>query len=222
MERFRYVGGKVKERIALQGVRVQTPAERFEQEVQVFRRVYRDGVARAIMNDGGWFRRSKYTELASQHGAFDRLLEVIKHYDYTLVEVRPCAHCWRDEYLCEAVVRIPTLPQFNDQLFTGGVPEGQRGYVLVGFTFGVTGKFTELFKATEGLEELEHYANLREFEDESFDPDRVISGVLKHMRAEKRYSYLGLVKPILNHTHYQTPEGFIYDIQIQGYATGPV
>ncbi len=218
MELFKYVGGRPKLGVTLKGVPPVSPAEFHQQQVKTFERVYREQIGQAIRRSGGLFKRSHYKDLPSQHKAFDRLLEFIEAHRYQLLEVVKVPHA-SDEFHCQAKILIPTEPIYDEQLFAGGVPNGHRGFVIVSFFFGLLEEHTRLIRNTLETPDFDAYTQLKEFQDKSFDPEVVIPGVLKNLRADRRYLVTGLLKPLVYDNYYQTPEGIIYRVEIDGYAT---
>lgn len=220
MEQFRYVGREIPPgKITLFNTPGRSLEERHETEVKVFSRLFREQVTATLRGAGGIFRRSVYIDLSAQHGAFDRLMEIVTGHDYDLLTVTRASY-ERDEFTCKARVQIPVQPQFYDELFTQGVPAGHKGYVVVALTLGVCKDFTLLMKQNEFMEAAlkDIAANVSEVAD-PFNPERVIPGLLKQMRAERRFPYIAIGEEAKFERYYQTAEGFIYKIEIEGYAT---
>ncbi|BAW19010.1 hypothetical protein [Ralstonia phage RP12] len=253
LEQFRYVGrnprhGKL---MALHAVPA-SPEETYQNQISNFSKVFRDQVTTTLRSQGGLFLRSRsiYYDLPPQHGAFDRLMEIVENSNYDVASVTRSS-VERGEFLCRVQVRIPTMPQFNERLFKEGIPPDHKGFVLVSFVTGVCREFTRLMKKNQLVEDaLESLNKLRPGDlaelkaeedsgtldnlcakvtgitavekDESFDPENAIPGVLKHMRAEQRYSIMGGVANLGTNRFYQTPEGFIYHVEIDGYVTAAV
>jgi hypothetical protein len=218
MEQFRYVGNHTSTKLTHLGVKAKTAIERRQSEVDTFTRLYSDQLYKLLRTQGSRKQRSQYVAMSSQHGSFERLLEIIDHFHYEMVDVIP-ASCEADEFLCKVRVRIPTEPHYNAVLFSQGIPEGHKGYILVGFTIGVGKDFARLMKqndlAEAGLKDVVEPESL----DDHFNPDKVIPGVITQMRGEPRYLYEGFNERAKHARYYQTVEGFIYLVEIEGYAT---
>lgn len=218
MEQFRYVGNHSPNKLTPMGVKPRTAFERRQSEVDIFSRLFREQLFNLLKTQGSRKVRSQYAAMSSQHGAFDRLMEVIDHFHYELVDVVRVPQ-EADEFLCKVRVRIPTEPLYNKVLFTNGVPEGHKGYMLVGFTIGVSKAFARLMKQNDIAEGALKDVVEPETLDDHFNPDKVIPGVIAQMRGESRYLYEGFNEHARHERYYQTAEGFIYLVEVEGYAT---
>jgi hypothetical protein len=221
MNQFRFVDNTTPPdpKVTPLDVPVRSLTERCIGDLKLFGRLFREEVTNVMRRQGGLFHRSPYADLTPQHGSFDRLMEVVEHYHYRLIDVTRCDDA-RNEFLCRVQMRIPVLPQFYDQLFTKGVPEGSKGFVLVSFMMGVGREFTRLTKEA-APEPIHLVAEPTEPEtlDDAFNPDKVISGALKHLRADRRFPYVAIGEEQLQQHYYQTVEGFFYRVEIEGYGT---
>lgn len=194
-------------------------------ELTVFRSVYTEQVTKAIRESGRLFSDSMYCNLSSQLGAFARLEETLTSSKFELVEITASSH-EKEEAVFRVQTRIPVLASYYKQLFTEPMPAGAKGYVLVSFYVGLAKEFLRLSKKDELIELLEQAIRSAKNEpitpvnDPAFDPDRVIPNLLKGMRLDRRYDYMALqdgdwVSP---KRFYQSPEGFIYHVEIDGYS----
>lgn len=230
MEQFRYVGNEGPQ-LTVFGIPPKSVEERQHTQISIFSRVFRQEVTAVMLAQPTRLvphlrlrtqvpAPGPYARLSSQHGAFDRLIEVIEHNHYHLVDVTRASE-GRDEFLCRVRVRIPTLPQFDPVLFTN-MPDGHKGYMLASFYVGVCQDFTQLLKDTALAETLDQAIQVADPASttlaETFDPEKVIPGILRSLRATRRYPYAPR-DPV---RYYQTAEGFFYRVEIEGYATQEV
>lgn len=242
MEKFKYVGRSKKhgQVTPIHAVPISLEVQH-QSQINTFSKVFRDQVTNTLLGQGSWTQPSIYTDLTPQHGSFDRLMEVIKHQGYAVLSVTRNS-VERGEFLCRVQVRIPIKPIDNDLLFKDGVPWGHAGYVLVNFDIGVCREFTRLMKKNElvdaALEVLQKFnaSDLAKVKvpadeiisasapekDDHFDPEVAIFDTLNHMRAELRYTILHGIENHGTSRFYQTPEGYIYRVEIDGYVTTAV
>lgn len=242
MEKFRYVGkSQSNGRLSvLHAVPISLEVKQ-QNQINTFSKVFRDQVTSTLCSQGSWAQPSIYADLQPQHGAFDRLMEIVKHHGYDVVSVTRNS-VDRGEFVCCVQVRIPVKAAVNDLLFDEGVPPGRSGYVLVNFDVGVCREFTRLMKKNElvdaALDILQKFnaCDLAKVEvpaseiarataqdkGDSFDPEIAILDTLNYMRAELRYTILHGIENYGSSRFYQTPEGYIYRVEVDGYITAAV
>lgn len=160
--------------------------------LNIFLSVFRSQVATVIRSTRGFLSDSIYEPMSSQHGAFERLVELIDQKQYRLVSITNASFA-KDEFLINAEVHIPQ-------------PHGVN--VLVNFKLGLCRDFVNLSKEESGLAEPVVIHRPSFFIHEQDIPD-----VLKYLRLERRYCYGSDEQERI---FYQSPEGYFYEIDIKG------
>jgi hypothetical protein len=195
-------------------------------ELSAFRCLFSEEVSKTIRQSAKLFKDGIYCNLSAQQGAFNRLEEVLKASKFEIVSVTRSSF-EKDEAMFQVMVRIPVMQTFYKELFKQELAEGTKGYVMVSFYMGVCKEFVRLEKKNEMLDLLDKAIRKARHGDEptpvtdpAFDPLLVIPSLLKNMRLDRRYRYMlfgdqGTVSP---KRYYQSPEGFIYQIEIDGYS----
>lgn len=232
--KFRYVGNKPNPDRRLISTGEPVPMEVFRAgELSAFRAVFRDAVGATVRESKGLFQRSLYTDLPPQQNTFDRLEECIGYQKYEIVQVTREEHR-KNEFIARVEVQVPTIDGFNDQPFKTALPEGSKAQALVSFYLGVCNEFTTIMKQNELVEKalqecVNAVAALHLEEDELekerarrtsalFNPEKVIPELIKSMRLERRYSYVLENGKWPNRHFFQSPEGHIYRIEVDGYS----
>jgi hypothetical protein len=189
-------------------------------ELRSFTEVFRREVMQTVRHSGGLFSHSSYCDLNPQFEAFDRLKEMLKNAKWEIHSIEQ-ASFKKDEALYRVQVRISVMSSYYSKLFKEPLPPGSNGYVLISFYTGVCREFTSLHKpcdlndmmgraarASKGLAE----------QDPAFDPQNIIPVFLDANRFIVRHNYLDSAERYGHTRYYQTPEGFIYRIEVDGYS----
>lgn len=221
MKLFKYVGDRPNPDLKsiLTGLPANDELHKGKQ-IQTFREVFRTQVGNVIRLSSGVFRKSPYEFISPQFNAFDHLADYIEQNKYDLLGVEFDTDNI-DEFVVRVSVGIPTLPMYNKRLFTilAPLPPGTKGRVNVSFYIGVSREFAGLLKHNELVEKaLESFVAAEEHKDPAFDPQRVIPGVLKGLRLERRYLYKVVNQSLDDRLFFQSPEGDIYRVAIDGYS----
>lgn len=216
---FQYVGRKPSKDLKTVLNAPLMPEEEFTRsKISTFRSLFRDQVSLTIRNSGSIFRDGTYQHLASQHGAFDRLMEALEHSSFELVQVVRGSD-ERDEFLCRVQVRAAVMPGHNEEIFTEKLAADVKSFVLVSFYAGVCKDFIALMKKNDLAEGIFQTADAEKpAKDEAFDPENVIPSFIKTLRLERRYRYSLDKETVTPDQFYQSPEGFFYRIEVDGYA----
>ncbi len=195
MDVFKYFGNKPNPELK----RVSTglpidPVDYDKTNLNLFFSVFRTQVGGVVRSTKGLFTNGIYETLTPQHGAFERLMELIDQKEYKLASVTNASHA-KDEFLINAEVHIPR-------------PRG--GNILVNFKLGLCKDFVNLLK-----EQTSTPPDISRF-PKPFSNEKEIPEVLKGLRLEPRYNY---GKQDLRRFFYQSPEGYFYEIEIKSRTT---
>lgn len=189
-------------------------------ELRSFTEVFRREVMQTVRHSGGLFTSGSYCDLSPQFEAFDRLKEILKNAKFELHSIE-LASAQKDEALYRVQVRIPVISMYYSKLFKEPIPPGAAGHVLVSFYTGVCHEFISLKKPDELMDLLKKATNSADGTpepDPAFDPQNVIPSFLTANRLEVRHNYLNSKERFGHNRFYQSPEGFIYRIEIDGYS----
>lgn len=196
-------------------------------ELSNFRAVFRDQVSKVIKGSGGLFRASIYENLPAQQAAFERLEECLSASNFPIASIMREESDNKEDVFFRVQTTIPVLPQNIPKIFTDKIPGNVKGVVFVSFILGVGKEFTELTKKNILMEKLDK--ELRDIQegiepspaaDPAFDPEVVIPVFLKNARLNRLYRYFETEHggKICAKRYYQSPEGYLYRIEIDGYA----
>lgn len=190
-------------------------------QIHTLRQVYHDQIGRTLRSTNSFFLRcNRYDSIAPQFNALDRLLEYADQCKYVVTEVTPCEN-QRGEFLLRVLLSIPVLPMYNRELFKvlEPFPEGTKGYVNVAFYVGLCNEFTSLLSQNHLLGTALAACTDRELiNDPAYNVERVIPGILKGLRLDRRYLYVVKDRRIDDRHFYQSAEGYLYRINIEGYT----
>lgn len=186
-----------------------------------FRTVFRNEVSSTVRKSVSLFRPSIYENFPPQQSAFDRLEELFKNAKFEILNITRTSF-EKNEAVYRVQARIPVMRCYYDRVFANKeMPEGTKGYMLVSFYIGVSREFLMLQKPNELIDQL-HKATRKAKDlpepDEAFDPEKALGGFIAAGRMEPRYNYLASTETFGRKRYYQTPEGFLYLIEIDGYA----
>lgn len=190
-------------------------------ELTSFSQAYRNEVSNTVRRSRKLFRNGIYCTLTPQLGSFDHLRDMFKNAGYSL-EAITRASFEKDEALFRVQVRVPVEPSLFGKVFHEKLiqPES-KGFVNVSFYVGVCPAFVSLQKPDELMDMLRQATKKAKDEsdpDPAFDPETVLPVFIKHNRLEVRQSYLHSDDPFGNKKYYQSPEGYIYHIVVDGYS----
>ena len=196
-----------------------TQEEKNENDLRSFRQVFRNTVRKAICRSGR--NSSIYSLLPPQEGAFEHLELFLSNAGYKLNAITPVNNDNEALFCARIGIELPVAS--IKEAFSQQLADGAKAMVFVGFYFGVCHNFATLVKKNDliekALEEARKASGYDEKTMELFDPEKIIPELLKSMRAERRYRYLApLTADVSKDAFYKTPEGFIYRIEVEGYA----
>ena len=192
-----------------------------ERQLRLFRATFIHETMRTLRQSKGFFTSSPYANMLAQHNAFERLYELVEHAKYSFKEIVMASYN-KNEFVTRVQVRIPTLAQFNGQLFQSQSGENCIGktYMFVNFYIGLSAEHAGLLKENKVLEEaLQVFKDIQEKSDPAFVAEKAIPGLLKSLQLEPRYSYTVVDNKLDTRTFYQSAEGIIYLVEIAGYNT---
>lgn len=195
-------------------------AEYRQNELRSFGDVFRKEVRDTVRNSRKWFSDGIYQNLSPQFEAFDHLKEMFKNAKFELQSIMRASDK-KDEALYRVQVRVPVLSVFYNKLFKEPTPPGTTGHVLISFHTGVCREFVSLGKREELIDLLKKATRSAKGDkepDPAFDPINIIPAFLQHNRLEARYNYLKSEERFGYTCLFQSPEGFIYKIEIDGYS----
>jgi hypothetical protein len=190
-------------------------------EMAAFTQVYRSEVSNTVRRSRGMFRNGIYCSLSPQQGAFDHLRDMLKNSRYELISITR-ASSKKDVALFRVQVQAPVEPAyFKDVFHEKLVQPGMSGNVTISFYIGVCPEFVSLQKPDElndALRAAIHATKKMPAPDPAFLPENVLPVFLKANRLETRHNYLHSSERFGNNKYYQSPEGYIYRIEIDGYS----
>jgi hypothetical protein len=199
-----------------------TQQEKNESDLRSFRQVFRSTVRKTIRSCDR--NASIYNQLPPQEGAFEHLELFLESAGYKLKSIGLVVNAIGSEALFCARIAIELPSSVTKEAFSQPLAENTKTVVLVDFHFGVCHNFTTLVKKNDLIDKAMEEARKASGRDEKtlelFDPEKIIPELLKSLRAERRYRYLApFTADVSKDAYYKTPEGFIYRIEVEGYAT---
>lgn len=191
-------------------------------ELTAFTLAYRNEVSSTVRRSRKLFVNGIYCTLSPQLAAFDHLQDMLKNSRYELVSITRATY-EKDTALFRVQVRTQVEPGLLPHVFNEKfIQPGATGQVTISFFLGVAPEFVSLRKPDELMDML--YAATQKAKDApvpdpAFEPEKVLPVFLKDHRLEVRHNYLHGEETFANKKYYQSPEGYIYRIQIDGYST---
>lgn len=197
-----------------------TQEEKNESDLRSFRLVFRNTVRKTIRNSDR--NTSIYSQLPPQEGAFEHLELFLGNAGYKLNSITLGSNNSHDALFCARIgIELPAAS--TKEAFSQPLSDNAKAVVFVGFYFGACHNFATLVKKNDLIDKAMEEARKASGHDEKtlelFDPEKIVPELLKSMRAERRYRYLApFTADVSKDAFYKTPEGFIYRIEVEGYA----
>lgn len=190
-------------------------------ELVSFAQAYRNEVSGTVRKARKWFRNGIYCTLSPQQGAFDHLQGMLKNSRFEISTITRATYD-SDTALFRVQVQAPIEPTSFAHIFhEKTLQPGMVGQVTISFYIGVCPEFVSLQKPDELMDLLRAATKKAKDEpdpDPAFLPEKVLPIFLRDNRLDVRYSYVHSEERFGRKAFYQSPEGYIYRIEIDGYS----
>jgi hypothetical protein len=190
-------------------------------ELTTFAQAYRNEISNTVRRARKWFSNGIYCTITPQQGAFDHLQDMLKNSRYELTSITRASYD-KDVALFRVQVQTTVEPAMFKHIFHEKlIHPDMIGKVSISFYIGVCPEFVSLQKPDELNDTLRaaiDAAKQTPTPDPAFQPENVLPVFLKDNRLEARHNYLYGNSSFASKKFYQSPEGYIYRIEIDGYS----